>query len=585
MRVTPENIEQVISELTCRSALAIDTETTGLEETDVPFGVSISDGVNSYWFREAVVPVMWDAINMLNPFTWVLQNAKFDLKMLERKGVFLAGNLLDITSEARLVRNDHLQYNLDSQAKRELKLAKDTAVEKYIKEHKLYEMRKDFFGEEYKCPRYDLVPDSIMAEYAITDALLTYKLYQHYKSTMSVTCEHVSKQESELIRVCHRMERRGLLINKDYTLRAFYHESGLRDQYLEEYETWTGSKFVNSAKSVQKHLDIKLPLTEDGNPSLTDDIIESLLDVTSPQDKKIIETVRLIRNYDKRISTYYKSYLNLMDSGNVIHPSMWISGTRTGRFSYSDPNFQNMPKEEDSTDEFVVRGCIMPRPGRVFVSFDYKQMEYNLAVAYANQTDVIEKVMAGADFHQATADLVGITRSQAKTLNFAVLYGAGVDKIASMLKCSVEAATRLKLKYFMGLPKVENLIDSIIRTGRSRGHVVNWMGRRLFAFKEFCYALPNHLIQSGGADIVKKAMVTIDKELPELMMTLQVHDQLIFEMTEDEYVHIERIKQIMEDAFPAMNGIKLRVDIKWSAASLAERDMQDYETIGVTCKR
>lgn len=586
MLVTQEQFDSVIDILRYEPTLAIDTETTGLGETDLPFGVSIATKDQAYYFDERVTPDMWIGLQLVRPSTFVLQNAKFDIRMLNSKRVDITKNsyCYDLTSLGRLVRNDHMKYGLDDQAKRMLGIAKDDRVKAYIKEHNLYRIRKDFFGEEIKEPQYDRVPIDLMAEYAAHDARITYDIYASYEKILAQSAAEVSavfEQESDLIPVCYKMERHGLLLTKEYTLKAYYHEGQLLALSKASYQQMTGNEYTNSAKSIQKSLKWQLPLTDKGNPSLDDDVLEEIIVSGESRDKEIAETVRRIRLFDKRISTYYKSYLNLIDGQNIIHPAMWIAGTRTGRFSYSDPNLQNMPKEENSTDPYVIRGCFMPRPGRTYVSFDYSQMEYKMAVAYANQKDVIEQIQKGADFHKATADLVGIPRSQAKTLNFAVLYGAGIDKIATMLRCTKEEANRLKIKYYMALPKVEQLIDQVIATGRGRGYVKNWMGRRLYADKEFCYALPNHLIQSGGADVVKKAMVQIDREFPQLMMVLQVHDQLVFELTDEEMVHVPRIKEIMETAFPPMNGVSLTVDVSYSKVSLADRDMKKWGDNGI----
>lgn len=580
-----------LSWLTQESLYAFDTETFGLEETDRPFGIGFAGRDREEFYDTRIYPTIWQDVQPFfnNPhITWLAQNFKFDKRMIGYMGVTIAGTCIDINSVARIVRNDHFVYSLDAQAKRELGVTKDKGVEEYIKKHKLYNTRHDFFGTPYKTPAFDQVPHAVMEPYGKKDPRLTYDLYINYKKKLEATDQveikrgyedsrRLMQQESDLIKVCYKMERRGLLVNKEYTLRAMYFEMGEVEKFKTKYMELTGVEFTDSAKSVQKNISIQLPQTEAGNPSLTDDVVDWVLDQPcDPRDKEIVETVRSIRGYAKRISTYYKSYLNSMTKENIIHPTMWIAGTTTGRFSYSDPNFQNMPKEEKSKDEFVVRACIKPRPGRVFVSLDYSQLEYRMAVAYANQSDVIDRVLAGADFHQATADLLGITRSQAKTLNFAVLYGAGIDKIAGMLGCTRDEAAKLQYRYFAGLPKVEKFIDRVIATGKGNGYVVNWMGRRLHAHKEFCYALPNHLIQGGGADVCKKAMVEIDKEFPDLMMVLQVHDQLVFELTEEELVHVPRIKEIMESVWPPMNGMILRTDVKISRTSLAERDMEDY---------
>jgi len=581
MIVSRENAHEICSRIADQPLLALDTETTGLEERDVPFAAIFADGDETYYFDERVLPDTWDHVKLILERTQariLFQNAKFDMKMLMRKGINPWHRLLvtDIAVAARLHRNDHLAYNLDTQAQRILKRPKDARVTAYIKTHQLFEKRVDFFGEEYSQPMYQAVPVELMAEYAQTDARLTYDLYKHYVKELGGPSGRVLENESYLTPVCLKMERVGLQLNKAYTIKALYFEQELLTKYTEEFKNLTGAKYVNSAKSLQKVIKYELPQTAKGNPSLTEEGIEELLEqAQEPRDKEIVALVRLIRSYDKRISTYYKPYLNMAGADHVIHPTMWQAGTRTGRFSYSDPNLQNIPKEEGSTAPFVVRGCFMPRPGRKYFSFDYKQMEYFLAVAYAEETEIIAEINNGVDFHQATADMLGIKRSQAKTLNFACLYGAGPSTVAAMLGVSVREARQLLDTYFAKLPRIARLIQNVISTGESRGYVTNWFGRDLYADREFCYALPNHLIQSGGADVVKLAMVQIHQEFPSLMMVLQIHDQLVFELLPEEERHIPRIIEIMEAAFPEMNGVTLKVDTKWSAVSLAERDMHD----------
>lgn len=572
MKVTPLNLTSVLETLQRETLLAVDTETTGLEETDVPFACIIATQYEVYYFDDRLVD-FWSAIAPLfenKDLMVVFQNAKFDMRMLGMKGITCHCRVTDIAVASRLLRNDHLKHNLDAQAMRVLDRRKDKRVEEFIKEHKLVEKRTSRLGDTYESPCYHKVPIELMEEYACLDARLTYDLYLEYMDRLDDGAKRVWANENDLIKVCFAMERRGLLLNKDYTQAARAHELQKHAEYLAEYKEKTGVAFVNSAKAIQKALGVELPKTGKGNPSLTDDIIEDLL-----PKYPVLELVRNIRTHDKRISTYYNNYLNMYDKDGVVHPTMWQAGTRTGRFSYSDPNLQNIPKEEDSTDKYVVRGCFKPRPGTIYVSFDYKQMEYRMAAAYANEKKAIDAVMSGADFHQATADLVGITRKHAKTLNFAILYGAGNDKVARMLGMTTDEAQRLRYKYFMALPMIERFIDDVVRTGKARGSVLNWMGRRLYADKEFAYALPNHLIQGGGADIVKVAMVRIAEKFPELPMVLQVHDQLVFELTPGQLKYIPEIQALMESIW-SLNGMTLGVDVSWSSESLAERDMHPW---------
>jgi DNA polymerase-1 len=594
MLVQPDNLELILEGLSIEPTLALDTETTGLQYFDRPFSFSIANKEHEFDFDERVIPNLWEHPGVRNLFaeakrTWLYQNAKFDAKMFARKCIYITGIFADIAVAARIVRNDYIEaraYSLAEQAKRH-GMEKSKAVDEYIKKNNCYEIRRDFFGNESKQPRFDMVPIEVMEKYASLDARLTYDLFHIYIEQMDLEDKNLFWEECKLTKVCLQMEETGLQLNKEFTLAALYGEKEQADNHESLFKVKTEQDFVNSAKSIQKVLEFQLPKEWKKSPttgkmyesiSADDSVMELILKEGSERDKEIARLIQTIRHHDKRVSTYFTSYLNSMDDRCVIHPTMWQAGTRTGRFSYSDPNLQNIPKDDDKdiSELWPVRACFVPRPGNIYVSMDYSQMEYRMMAAYANEVSVIEGVMRGEDFHQRIANLVGIPRKYAKTLNFAILYGAGLEKIAAMLGCSIAEAKILKYKYFMALPKVEQLINQIIQVGKSRGYVKNWAGRKLYAEPEFCYALPNHLIQGGGADVVKKAMVAIaDIPLFGPGMVLQIHDQLVFEMTPDagDLKQLPKIVSIMEDIFPVMNGMKLKVDVSWSAVSLAERDM------------
>ena len=579
MLVTPGNLSEVCATIREAKDRGIDTETTGLEETDLPFACIIAVEGEVFYFDDRSCPGFWSAPDFVSLFheehcTWHLQNAKFDMRMLESKGLPPLRNVNDIAVQARIQRNDHLAYSLDAQAKRAGMEKKGDMIAKYIKDNNCHEMRTDYFGVEYKALRFDQVPLELMQEYAEEDARITLELAKLYAEKFDDDDRKVWEMERALTPVLYKMERRGVRVDTKYTMQALYHEQSIVDGHKERFKEHTGVDYVDSAKSMQKVLSFTLPLTEKGSPSLTDDVIGDMLKRgVSEKDQILLGIVREVRHYEKRISTYYKPFLSLMDNNSYLHTNMKQAGTRTGRMSSSEPNLQQVPKEEDSTDTYVVRGCLTPSPGHIFVSIDYAQQEYRMMAAYAKENTIIQRVMAGEDFHQVTADMFGVTRKIAKTLNFMILYGGGDQKLADMLGLHLTEARRLKLKYFLALPRVELFIDAVIRTGRTRGYVRNWLGRKLYADREFCYALPNHLIQGGGADVVKAAMVQIDKELPDIKMILQVHDQLVFDITPSQLHHVPRLKEIMENVWEK-EGMKLEVDVSWSNKSLAERDMK-----------
>jgi DNA polymerase-1 len=577
--VTPETLEEAVSVLAGKPKLALDCETSGLREHDRPFSVIIADRDSSYYFDNrllrdsSIYNVIKDLIR--RDTTVAMQNAKFDMRMVGHQWCSVAHAQVEDTEVlGRLVRNDHFTYGLDAQVKRNLGLEKSDEAMKYIAANKLFTMQTSPYKDKReKLLHFDQIPMEVISAYAIKDARLTYDLHSKLIDQLDLKSVPVWQNEKELTKVCYAMERRGITVNVDYTKQALEYESGLIREAKNQFHMATGQVYDNKKTTlveIFKKAGETVPLTEKGNDQLTDDVLESF---TSPAAK----LVQKIRFHEKRISTYYSSFLELSDSNNVIHADMRQAGTTTGRFSYREPNLQNIPKEEDSTDQFVVRGCFKPRPGYAFVSMDYKQQEYRLMLAYAKHTELIRQVMGGADVHQATADLVGISRKHAKTLNFAILYGAGAEKIAWMLGITIQEAAALKKKYFDKLLEVEKLIFDITKIGGARGYVYNWLGRKLcISNRDFSYTLPNHLIQSGGADICKLAMVGCHDYLRnyDSSMVLQIHDAIVFEMKLDEMDHlIPRLKKIMIDVFPGKNGMRMDVDVTVSNVSLAERDM------------
>ncbi len=550
--------------------IAFDTETSGLEETDRLFGYSVATRHNQSFVRTTDLASI-KQLAQDPERTWLMNNALFDMRMAGYAGVEFVGPVIDIGVMARLLKNDYIgtrDYSLAAQAKR-FGWEKNSEVDKYIKENGLYEERRDYFGQVYKSPRYDWVPEDMMSRYAAQDARLTYDLYLQYSSLLSPEEMQIVEMESKLTKVIYKMERTGICLDIPYTLKAMYHERELANVARAKYHEATGHDFVSSAKSVEKHLGITLPTTDKGNPTLTDDVIEDLVG-TYPS----LELVRTIKYHDKRISTYFENYMNAQYKG-IVRPSFHQYGTRTGRFSSSNPNIQNVPAEEDG--EFTVRGCFIPHPGDVFVAIDYKAQEFRLALDYAGETKLISQIMEGHDPHQATADMVGLPRKQAKNCSFAALYGAGPAKFALMIGQTEAQAKKILITYFSKLSKLENLLWHIQKVGKTRGYVKNWIGRKLRADYNHCYALPNHLIQSSGADVMKMAMVEIAeylKDKPMIKMIATIHDELVFSMPESELHHVRELQRIMESQYKPKNGMVLHTDASISRKTLAKRDME-----------
>jgi DNA polymerase-1 len=245
-----------------------------------------------------------------------------------------------------------------------------------------------------------------------------------------------------------------------------------------------------------------------------------------------------------------------------------------------------------------VRKAFVPRKDFCFVMVDFEQMEYRLMLDYADETDLIAKVLGGLDIHQATADMMSVvspvSRDEAKTLNFMLLYGGGVAKlcmalykpqsseddlkaiyglkfmkdkmaawIAQTLRLPVKQvchdieelrkARALRELYFAQLPNVQKFIKNVQKVAENRKHIFTWDGALLhYADDSFAYKAPNGLIQGGCARIVKRAMVELHKFLKDKKsrMLVQIHDELLFEVHKSELSIVPELTRIMSNVYP-----------------------------------
>ena len=357
-----------------------------------------------------------------------------------------------------------------------------------------------------------------------------------------------------LIHVCKDIQARGIQLDRGYVEEGKRYEQQQVKEATKDFEKDTGRTFKDSSRVFAEIFAARgetFPLTNKGNPSFTAEFLNS----SSSPTAKLINRIRF---HQKRYSTYWTSFVHYSDEQNVLHPELDQAGTVTGRFASRDPNLQNIPKED--TGQYKIRGAFIPREGYRLVSIDYDQQEYRLMLDYAGEMGLIEAVNNGKDVHTATAELLNIPRRHAKTVNFAMLYGTGKDKLAQMLGISVREAISLKHLYFSRLPKVKALINGIIRAGEMNGCISNWLGRKYWCGNfDMAYKLPNWLIQGGGADVIKVAMIDCHEYLKQTQshIALQVHDELLFEIHEKDMAIIDDLKHLMSRVYKPKNGMHL----------------------------
>ena len=589
MIVTRNNFLEIRNKFLEPGYFGLDTETTGLRENDELFSFAMADDKESYYFNF----MEYDGLNelyvlktehlkyfreiFLHPAsTWFMHNAKFDMKMMHREGIKFGGTVHCTQAQERVLKNNYFgnrPYSLDSCAKRRGH-EKDSAVEKYITKHKLFKKilipgKKKAFQERY----YYKVPIEIMQKYCEKDALLTreigmdqLKKFMPMRNT-SYDIMNVVRNERKLTKTLFTMERRGLKIDRAYVEKGLKYEIRAAKAATNKFEEISGAEWSDSSIYLGKIFDTlgePYPRTKKGNPSFAKESLEGM-------ETPLAQIIKDIRVHEKYAGTYYSSFLHYSVE-DTLHAEAVQGGTEHGRMSYREPNLQNVPKEEKDGLEFYVRKSFVPRDGKAFVFIDYDAMEFKFMVDYAGQLDLIKQLNEGHDPHQATADLVGISRKEAKTLNFGLLYGMGPEKLGKALGIKVWEAKELRSQYFSKLPKVKQFLRAVMERGKDRGFVYNWLGRRCaISHADFAYILPNHIISGGCADAMKVAMNEIDSRFPGLGMLLQVHDELVFEV-DSKVERMSELAHIMEKSVPSKNGMKFTCSVEHSFKSWGHPD-------------
>lgn len=446
------DFERAVNFLSACERVSFDTETTGLMPyrgndlfAVVMTGVSQAGEMQTwYWnFQHYDADTVWwekSKIKMLQPIfnlgVRFAHNAIFDMHFLAKWGIEFACDIHCTQIMARVLRNDYQTYSLDSCVERELGKNKDDKVMAYIEEKHLWKW-VSIPGKEKRDKEmwFDKVPFHIIQPYAELDAELCFELglkqeadFEKVRNESSLkSLDSVRENEMKLTKVCFEMEREGFLVDKEYCEKAITHEQARIDKALSEFASLTGKELTDSGDflaPIFEDIGFPLGMTEKGNFEVQD----AFLEATGHPIAKVIQEYR---DANKRANTYFRNYLYYADGEGRIHASMKQAGTKTGRFSYQNPNLQNVPKADDDTSLFPVRRAFVPEKNHVLVMIDYNQMEFRMMLDYAKQTDLIRKIQGGHDPHQATADLTKLTRKEAKCIaeGSLVLTDAGLVKI------------------------------------------------------------------------------------------------------------------------------------------------------------
>lgn len=307
-------------------------------------------------------------------------------------------------------------------------------------------------------------------------------------------------------------------------------------------------------------LELPVQYSPDKTVTLDDGALDKLKDM-----HPMIPLLRDYRELQKIYTAFIESILEKQVDGK-IYPSFNVNGTVTGRISCSEPNLQQMPAQGG------IRAMIVPRAGYKLISCDYSQLEVTLAAHFSLDTNLLKVINEGVSLHDITANGLGIERGQAKTINFAVQYGAGPSKIQKILGCGPERANEVLSKYWETYPGLKKLMDECHRKVDDAEDLINPFGRRRrfgvtkktpkWEREKAKRQAFNSLIQGTGADITNTAFTRIAQELQKAgqgRALFVIHDEILIEVEQNSVVYWnQRLKDVMVQI---TNDIHLRVPL------------------------
>jgi DNA polymerase-1 len=499
------------------------------------------------------------------------QNLKYDMNVLGNYDIQMQGVQHD-TMLASYVLDSTLRHNMDDMAIRYLS---------YSTIH--YE---DVAGKGAKQIGFNQVEVEKASPYAAEDADITLRLHDVlWPQVASEKALQRVYQEIEmpLLPVLSRMERHGVLLDiKMLAIQSTQITKRLAELEQDIY-TLAGQQFnIGSPKQLQSILFEKLLLpvrskTPKGQPSTAESVLQELAH-DYPLPKSILEH----RSLSKLKSTYTDKLPKQVDSNTSrVHTSYHQAVTATGRLSSSDPNLQNIPVRSEEGRR--IRQAFIAAPGYKMVAADYSQIELRIMAHLSADKGLLDAFSKGLDVHSATAaEVFGVTtqevtkdqRRSAKAINFGLIYGMSAFGLAKQLELSRAEAQEYVDRYFNRYPGVKNYMEQTKEKAKEEGYVETVFGRRLYLpeinaknglRRQYAERTAiNAPMQGTAADIIKRAMIELDKEIQtgkfDMRMIMQVHDELIFEIKESQVDEaIMLIKDKMEHA--ADLAVPLVVDV------------------------
>jgi DNA polymerase-1 len=370
--------------------------------------------------------------------------------------------------------------------------------------------------------------------------------------------------ESDFIRQMTDIKQRGIKIDSDFCRRKVIEGTTVLNRTRDKLGWNPGSP-----QQLGKYLidDLGLPVlkrTPNGAPCFDKFALEEYEQYLAPLNNATAQQVLTYRGYQKTVSSNYQAYLDLMDADEILHPNYKVHGTRTARLSCEKPNLQQIPRSNPKPwNGDVKKAFIVRTPGLYHYSFDFKQVEFRLAAAYAKELELLEIFNSGADIFTELSKRLGRPRHQIKTFVYSTLYGAGRQKVALVLGMPQWESDEFYDEYHGTWPGFRKISEKATQLAKNDGYIDYWTGRRRHLRGGEAHKAFNSIIQGGAFEIIKRRMLNL-REFP---IVLQVHDSVTIEA--DANLDTDRVKRIMEDVPEAKEfGVKFEVDLEISGAQL-----------------
>ncbi len=567
-----------------QKSVCFDTETTGLDPLTAELvGIAFSwNATTGFYlpFPEAREEAQ-KLIELLRPFfedesiEKIGQNLKYDIKVLQKYHVSVKGKLFD-TMLAHYLINPDMRHNMDILSETYLNYS-PISIETLIGKK----------GKNQKSMRD--VPLAQQTEYAVEDADITLQLKQHFEAELGEanTQKLFDEIEVPLLRVLADMELEGINLDKPF-LESL---SGALDKDILQLEQriyeLAGETFnIASPKQLGPILFEKLKLvdkpkkTKTGQYSTAEDVLSYLA-----KDHEIVRCILEYRGLSKLKSTYVDALPQQVNPAtHRVHTDYMQTVVATGRLSSNNPNLQNIPIRTERGRE--VRKAFIPRnEDYTLLAADYSQIELRIIAALSEEENMIKAFQNGEDIHASTAakvfgvPLSEVTREQrsnAKTVNFGIIYGVSAFGLSNQTDLNRTEAKELIDTYYQTYPKLSQYISDQVNFAREHGYVQTVLGRRRYlkdinsrnavvrgAAERNAVNAP---IQGSAADIIKIAMIHIHRKLTEgnfkSKMLLQVHDELVFDAFKAELDPLKTmIQSEMENAYKLTVPLEVEIGL------------------------